>query len=157
MFRKELQVCVMDRGGCVVTLMRQVWVGVDQRGNSSSAGQVPSDIGWITRLTPTYQPAYSASKQYLHTESLTYFICATCPESPSRYRTAMLSIQQYAVAYFRRIDPASLRGLGYCKYKSPSAVCHRFNPRFLHNTHHVFYFSIHQFVACSCNICRWRT
>lgn len=44
MFRKELQVRVMDRGGCVVTLMRQVWVGVDQRGNSSSAGQVPSDI-----------------------------------------------------------------------------------------------------------------
>ena len=66
----------------------------------------------------------------------------------------------YAVAYFRRIDPASLTVGGSVKYKSPShehAVCHRFNPPFLHNTHHVFYFSIHQFVACSCNTCRWRT
>lgn len=91
MFRKELQVRVMDRGGCVVTLMRQVWVGVDQRGNSSSAGQVPSHICWITTLTPTYQPAYSASKQYLHTESLILYMC-NLSESPSRYRTAMLSI-----------------------------------------------------------------
>ena len=146
---------------CCYSYAAIVWVGVDQRGNSSSAGQVASDIGWITTLTPTYQPAYSASKQYLHTESLTYFI---------QYVQLVPKIQvgierqcsAYAVAYFRRIGPASLTvGVGgSVKSKSPShehAVCHRFNPPFLHNTHLVFYFSIHQYVACSCKICRWRT
>lgn len=103
--------CNGSRGVCCYSYTASVGRSRSER-QFFFGGQVPSDIGWITTLTPTYQPAYSASKQYLHTESLTYFICATCPESPSRYRTAMLSIQQYAVAYFRRIDPASLRGLG---------------------------------------------